>query len=299
MDVVELQPGQTGIDYAYARPGIAEIQQHGWTFVARYLSTNKSKVLTVAERDALHEAGIAILLVWEQSEVRPLQGEPAGRVDGTMAAAMATALGYPVDCPVFAALDFDTYKPDEINKANAYMVGFSIGLGRFRVGCYSGTHLIDRAAGVLYGRTVYGWQANASSWSPHESVNVYAKQGPQSPDGRYDTDVIVRPLNAWLPHDITTTQKDTEMANLIRVTTPQADAAVLCQWPDGTCSWVPSQKHIDMLIANGVVAASATPVRGVDRSYLKMFGWVGQLPDYTGVDPTAWPGRTVASDFRL
>ncbi len=100
-----------GVDYAWGRPDPTAIRQAGYLFALRYLATGgpsvSGKVIGLAERQALHAAGLGVGLVWETYANRPLEGTAAGNADGLAARAQAKALGFPDGFPIFGAVDFN------------------------------------------------------------------------------------------------------------------------------------------------------------------------------------------------
>ncbi len=100
-----------GVDYAWGRPDPAAIKRAGYLFALRYLATGgpsvSGKVIGLAERQALHAAGLGVGLVWETYANRPLEGAASGSADGLAARAQAKGLGFPDGFPIFGAVDFD------------------------------------------------------------------------------------------------------------------------------------------------------------------------------------------------
>lgn len=100
-----------GIDYAWGRPDPGAVKRAGYAFVLRYLATGgpitMGKVIGLAERQALHAAGLGVGLVWETYANRPLEGAPAGTADGQAARSLARDLGFPDGFPIFGSVDFD------------------------------------------------------------------------------------------------------------------------------------------------------------------------------------------------
>lgn len=93
---------QIGFDADQDCSGVADrAVSAGATFVCRYL-----KNLRAAEVAALHNAGLAIVLIWETTAMRALGGEGAGVVDGTRARDMASALGAPAGTAIYLTADF-------------------------------------------------------------------------------------------------------------------------------------------------------------------------------------------------
>src|SRR3954454_9683507 len=96
-----------GIDYAFGRPTMAALKSAGIKFVCRYLSHSPSKNLTAAEAKKLSDAGIWIVVVWETTAKRALDGYAAGAADARDALAQAQICGMPDDRPIYFAVDWD------------------------------------------------------------------------------------------------------------------------------------------------------------------------------------------------
>lgn len=164
-----------GVDYAWGRPGAAALKRAGAKFACRYLSHDTTgKNLTRAEADDLSDAGIWLVVVWESTAKRPLDGRSAGVADARDAAAQAKACGMPDDRPIYFAADWDASagQQDEIN---AYLDGAASVIGRDRVGLYAGYGPMNRAFDA--GKITYGWQTYAWSggrWDARAQLQQYS-----------------------------------------------------------------------------------------------------------------------------
>lgn len=97
-----------GLDYSAGPIDPLALTSSGFAFVMRYLAPlPNSKVITIAERQAIHAAGKGVGLVWEWYASRCLEGAAAGQQDGTSARLQAAALGFPPDWPLFGAVDMN------------------------------------------------------------------------------------------------------------------------------------------------------------------------------------------------
>jgi hypothetical protein len=155
-----------GIDYAWARPTIAEIKAAGARWVARYLSHDPRKNLSRGEYRDLVTAGLPVVAVWETTADRALSGGPAGHADAMDALVQAADAGLPANCVIHFAVDFDA-RPDQVS---AYFTGISNVLHQDRVGVYGGLAVITWAAGLGYR---YLWQTTAWSagrWHPGATI---------------------------------------------------------------------------------------------------------------------------------
>ena len=186
--------GATGVDYSYARPNPDTLAAKGFTFACRYIcdSSSSPKVLQPAERDRLHAAHIAIVLVWETTATRPLAGATAGTADGAIATERALALGYPLDCPIVIAVDFDAVAAT-IGPVEQYVRAF-VAASRYPCGIYGDTDILGRCHDV----SVLGWLPNATGWSLIKDDRfVHVKQGHEDLINGWDPNVAVKPFTAW------------------------------------------------------------------------------------------------------
>lgn len=141
----------------------AKAKAAGVGFVCRYLSRSPAKNLTAAEAAALAAAGIKMVLVWETTDNRALDGGDAGETDATQAASQAEALGVPYGTAIYFAVDFDASDPEIIQIAAGYAAGFRRGLGgKYVAGVYGNgavcAYLLDHGpSGVAY-----AWLAGGS-----------------------------------------------------------------------------------------------------------------------------------------
>lgn len=164
-----------GVDYAWGRPGIGALKTAGVRFAARYLSHDSTgKNLDRAEAEQLSAAGIWILVVWESTANRALDGYDAGAQDARDAEAQARACGMPPGRPVFFACDFDA-GPGDRAAINAYLDGAASVLGKGRVGLYGGYYPIKWAFDG--GHITWGWQTYAWSggqWDHRAQLHQYS-----------------------------------------------------------------------------------------------------------------------------
>lgn len=148
------------VDYSWARPEPGTIKAAGYDIAVRYLGDDASKRLSLAERDRLHAAGIAVGLVWENGATRPLGGEAAGRADAVAANHQADALGWPADKAIYMAVDFDASAGQIAGPIAGYLQGAASASGR-PLGVYGSYFVIEHLVGG--GIVGHGWQCAA--WS--------------------------------------------------------------------------------------------------------------------------------------
>lgn len=141
------------IDYAWSGPTAQQIKQWGYSGVQRYISHDSSKDLSPAERDALRALDLTIGLVFESTAGEALNGFIAGHDDAAFANGVADSLGYPKDCTLWYAVDFDA----TAGQVQAYFTGIGSIAGR-PYAPYGGFNVIEY---VMY--PALGWQTVA--WS--------------------------------------------------------------------------------------------------------------------------------------
>ncbi|MFC5184361.1 glycoside hydrolase domain-containing protein [Actinomadura harenae] len=164
-----------GVDYAWGRPGPNALKAAGAKFAARYVSHDATgKNLTHNEAAQLSAAGIALVVVWESTASRALDGHAAGVADATAADQQARACGMPKDRPIYFAVDFDA-TPGQQAAINAYLDGAASVIGRDRVGVYGGYYVVKRAFDG--GHVRWGWQTYAWSggqWDKRAQLQQYS-----------------------------------------------------------------------------------------------------------------------------
>lgn len=163
-----------GVDYAFGRPSIAALKAAGIRFVCRYLSHSPSKNLTHLEANALSEAGIWIVVVWETTAKRALDGYAGGVADAMDAQVMAQGCGMPDGRPIYFAVDWDA-QPGQQAAINGYLDGAASVLGRGRVGIYGGFEPVSRA--LAGGHATWAWQTLAWSggrWDTRAQLQQYS-----------------------------------------------------------------------------------------------------------------------------
>jgi hypothetical protein len=164
-----------GVDYAWGRPGPAALKTAGAHFACRYLSHDGSgKNLDHAEAKGLSDAGIWIVVVWESTANRALDGHAAGAQDARDAEAQGKACGMPGGRPIYFAVDFDASSGDQ-GAINDYLRGAASVLGTHRVGLYGGYGPVSRSFNA--GTIAWGWQTYAWSggqWDSRAQLQQYS-----------------------------------------------------------------------------------------------------------------------------
>jgi hypothetical protein len=185
------------LDYAWARPNPLGILAAGYSGVMRYLSNDPSKNLSKTEARALLAAGLSIGLVWETTAKRASEGFAAGNADAAAAEAQARALGYPISCPIFYAVDYDALP--------AASWGYFSGVrarAKYPIGVYGSFRVVEASPAP------WKWQAAAwSSGKVSKLTHLYQRveKTVKHPIANTDENVICKPFPMW-----TTTSKETE-----------------------------------------------------------------------------------------
>jgi len=147
-----------GLDYAWGKPGGANIKKAGFDFVCRYVSNTPSKNLTAAEVQDLQANGLQIVIVWESSAKIALKGAAAGSTDADLAIQQAANLNFPAENPIYFACDFELLHGKAVT---AYFDGIAEKMPFAQIGAYGSYALVK----YLFdnGLISYGWQTSA--WS--------------------------------------------------------------------------------------------------------------------------------------
>lgn len=158
----------TGVDYIWpATPG--PVVDAGHEFVVRSLSTDVTKRVTQPEVQELHAAGLGVVLCWRVAADTALGGYDAGTTDATLARGTATAIGAPLDTPIYYWVGFPP-EGFQMTTVLRYLDGAAAVEGPTRVGVY-GTHTtITAAAGA---GVTWLWQTcdfSAGRWHPRTQL---------------------------------------------------------------------------------------------------------------------------------
>lgn len=204
-----VQPGQAVADYGTPM-NAATVAGYGYVAVGRYIDGTAStgqpswKALTRTERDRLWEAGLGILLIWEQKTGNWRGGEQRGVADGRRAAREAEFLGYPATLPIIVTYDEDVTAADR-DTVLAYWNGFQAGAAGRALGVYGDRDVLDMVADA---GCVLFCQAAASSWSgrtvsPHTHLLQRVDKA-----RRLDHNEVLRPVAVWGPRAATAATVD-------------------------------------------------------------------------------------------
>lgn len=152
----------------------AGIAAAGYAFAARYLvpAGYAWKRLTRAEAEAISDAGLRIISVYETTANRPAGGTANGHTDGKSAYQEAVAIGQPAGTAIYFAVDYDA-QPKDYDAIEAYLRAATAELGTsYKTGVYGSYAVVEemykRGAADHYWQT-YAWSrghrsAHANVW---------------------------------------------------------------------------------------------------------------------------------------
>jgi glycoside hydrolase-like protein len=173
------QVATLGLDYAGGVPHAAAITSAGYSFVVRYLTAGgpglPGKLLTALEYAALQSAGVAVVFNFETTADRMKGGRAAGIADAKTAHNVITALGAPLDRPIYFSADWDA-APHEQPLIDAYLDGAASVVGLHRVGVYGSYYVVKRCLDNNTAR--WAWQTGAWSGGQREPrAHIYQRIG--------------------------------------------------------------------------------------------------------------------------
>lgn len=158
-----------GIDYTDGNLRGHTIITEGYSFVGRYLSNSTWKNITLREVEDLQFNNIKIILVWETTVDRTLNGYSAGLEDAQESCKLAASLGHPRNKPIYFAVD-DDMSPGQLGGQVAeYFKGVNSILGVDQTGVYGGLSTVRTMLDC--GLVSYAWQTVA--WSKVEGVTTW------------------------------------------------------------------------------------------------------------------------------
>lgn len=167
-----------GVDEAWDRATVPQLQAYGATFVARYVSEDTTgKNLTLAEANAYRAGGIAIVTLYEYWPADFRQGYAEGQRVAQLADRLHRACGGDATAPIYFAVDVqvDVNDPAQWGALVAYCQGLASVLGLARVGVYAEYDVIRRLfdlALITYGFQTYAW--SSGQWDPRAQLRQVA-----------------------------------------------------------------------------------------------------------------------------
>lgn len=161
-------------DYVNRIPPAA-LKAAGVVGVCRYLASSSGigKIIGLAEYRELVGAGIQVVLNWEQAATDWLDGAAGGKADGTKAAQLAHALGYPAGRPIPGSADFDMSAAQWSAHGRAYAIAYRDALhaGGYAAGVYGGWDVLSWCRDL--GGYVMFWQSMSTGFSGGRNKNPF------------------------------------------------------------------------------------------------------------------------------
>jgi hypothetical protein len=185
-----------GVDASTDCSPIADaLVSDGVTFVGRYYANHGKKRLRATEYQALRDAGLKVVSVWEDGRPTSVSyfSFAKGVDDGSSAYHDALSIGQPVHTPIYFAIDYDTLDADLAGGINDYLKGVAVGLKTAAngnddhpVGVY-GSGATCRFA-ISRGLASYTWLAMSRGWRGFDFSGWNIKQSRGQSTGGVDTD---------------------------------------------------------------------------------------------------------------
>jgi hypothetical protein len=263
-----------GLDYAWTHVPAPLVKVAGFGFVARYLSHDASKNLSKPEADALLAAGVAIVVVWEDTAQGALRGYAGGVADAEAADAQARACGL-AGAFIYFAADWDV-TPAQQAAVDAYLDGCAQVIGRARTGLYGGFWPCTRAWRALKADKFWGTLAwSGDNWATSGFVPD-VMQGAQVTIGGVSVDLDTgdasgdfgqwpRPASTTIPMPpapvtVPVEEPDMILFNVDQSTVPAGDAwpGVLLLAGDATLHHVTSPADLKAYQGAGLKEATFT-----------------------------------------
>lgn len=180
-----------GIDYGFGKVPGKIIADAGYQFVGRYLSYNSAKNLNINEVADFHANDLRVIVVWETTTRRCMEGMDAGRQDSQSALTRLEGLGF-TNGVIYFACD-DDFQEDDMATIESYFKGVGMILPLGRIGVYGGYATVKQmfdSGLVKYGWQTYAWSHGA--WDERAQVRQIDIYGPQLDGVDCDTDQTVQ-----------------------------------------------------------------------------------------------------------
>lgn len=176
-----------GVDYGFGKVRGVIIRSYGYGFVCRYLSLNPSKTINSNEIQDFRDNKLQIVLVWETTTLRPLEGKAAGKIDAETALDELKKLNLPADSVIYFAADSD-FNDAQCELIANYFDGVASVLDTSRIGIYGGLKVVKYAFDTKL--VSYGWQTYAWShgkWDERAQLRQTDIYGPKLDGVNCDT----------------------------------------------------------------------------------------------------------------
>jgi hypothetical protein len=173
-----------GVDYAFDRPNLAQLQAEGYRFVFRYLTGGAPKALSSGEVQALHARNFHIGLYFEATANGPQAGRSQGVKDASQAAQACHDLGVPRGIVVYFAIDYElTAANSKATHEYLQAADHTLAQAGRHAGAYGGiaTMGLARLAGIPYGCQTLAWSGGrwdqqATVWQNRVNIMVAGAQ---------------------------------------------------------------------------------------------------------------------------
>lgn len=215
---ITLEPGDRVLDYAGFRPTEQLLRDLNIKAVCRYIAqTTKiaGKLLTPLEIAWLHSIGVGVIPNYESYATRPNGGYSLGAIDGLFAYNWAQLSNLPHECAIVFSDDTNvtaTTLPSHLN----YQIGADDACTAWGTGPYGDNDIMQACVDAGRSDQIL-WYAGARAWSGYKDpiAECHLQQTVKgSVAGVYDMNVVLRPVNVWLPHEVqieTFPRKDIDM----------------------------------------------------------------------------------------
>lgn len=208
------------VDYSFSRPNPADLAAAGYVGAMRYLAPlPNAKVLTGDELATLQKNRLAVGLVYEGGASNTLAGAPQGTKDGKVARKQADELGFPMNRPIYAAVDTDV-NTAQFDTIEEYLRAFGEQTGR-PVGVYGEWAVVESM--LDRGAATFAWQTAAWSHNVRSKRAVLfqrADAAAHPPAGCDVNDVLADDWGQWpapsTSQPVPTPSEDDVLAQLVK-----------------------------------------------------------------------------------
>lgn len=214
-------------DVTHALPSL---KAHGIEFIARYMSYNTAKNLSPSEAQAISDAGLAIVSVFEaRGDVYLNFTAAQGQRDAAQALNLARSCGQPEGTGIYFAVDFDAAPGHVDGGIVNYFDAVRTGLtGKYRLGAYGSGYVIGtlRKRGMI----ALQWLAQSRGW--RGTVGFHGADITQGPPSTIagislDTDEAVAECGQWRRGNVVPVARPSEQDIAATIATLQTQLAAL------------------------------------------------------------------------
>lgn len=175
----------------------SELQASGIEFVCRYYANSGKKVLSRAEALGLNQAGLNIVVVWEDGYPTKASyfSYAKGVDDGSSAYHDALLIGHPIESPIYFAVDYDASSADVSGGICDYFRGVAAGFAASGGGAPShpiGVYGSGATCSFLLARSLvdFAWLSQSTGFrGSKDFADWNIKQGPEQQMLGIDVDV--------------------------------------------------------------------------------------------------------------